>query len=226
MTLKRFLRGTYNLRSTVKKHISTWDVSIVLTFIKNMPCNSPMAISKKLAMLFMILSGSRVNSILNLKITNLYLTNEECSFTFDTVLKHSRENFNVDPIVFRAYPHDQKLCPVYHTKIYLNYRLSLSSNLGFFITTTKPYREASGATIARWIKETLMEAGIDTGKYTAHSVRGATTSAASLCGIDLQTIKKAAGWSTKGTFYYYYKKEIEFNTQNFGYSLLEKTRVI
>ena len=117
----------------------------MLIFIKNMSCDSPMAIcpiSKKLAMLFMILSGSRVNSILNLKITNLYLTNGKCSFTFDTVLKHSRENFKVDPIVFRAYPHDQNSCPVYHTKIYLNCRLSLSLNLGFFITTTKPYREA------------------------------------------------------------------------------------
>ena len=44
-----------------------------------------MDVSSKLVCLFMLLSDSRMNSILHLKITNMYLTDTECTFVFDDV---------------------------------------------------------------------------------------------------------------------------------------------
>ena len=78
-----------------------------------MSTDSDMDISKKLVCVFMLLSGSRVNSILHLKITNMYLTDTECTFVFDNVLKHSRPTFKEKPLVFRAFPQNPKLCPVH-----------------------------------------------------------------------------------------------------------------
>ena len=65
--------------------------------------------------------------------------------------------------------------------------------------------------------------GIDTGRFTAHSCRSASTSAAEFSGIGIDTIRKAAGWATAGTFYRHYKREIEAvpkETDNFGCQLL------
>ena len=44
-------------------------------------------------LMFLLLSDSCVNSISHLKITNMYLTDTECTFVFDDVLKHSRPSF-------------------------------------------------------------------------------------------------------------------------------------
>ena len=37
-----------------------------------------------------LLSGTRVNTLTHLKVTNMYITDTECTFVFDEVLKHSR----------------------------------------------------------------------------------------------------------------------------------------
>ena len=59
-----------------------------------------------------------------------------------------------------------------------------------FITTTEGHSPVASATIARWIKSALTKAGIDTSIFKAHSVRGATTTAAGLAGISISEIRK------------------------------------
>ena len=68
-----------------------------------------MDISRNLACLFMILSGNRVNMLSLLKAINMFLTNKECTFVFEDVLKHSRHNFDDKPITFRAFPENNTL---------------------------------------------------------------------------------------------------------------------
>ena len=41
----------------------------------------------------MILAGTRVITLVHLKVTNMYITDTEVTFTFDEVLKHSRPNY-------------------------------------------------------------------------------------------------------------------------------------
>ena len=77
-----------------------------------MSTDSDMNLTRKLVCLLMLLSGSRVNSISHLKISNMYLTDTECTFVFDDVLKHSRPYFKEKPLVFRAFPQNPKLFPV------------------------------------------------------------------------------------------------------------------
>ena len=77
-----------------------------------------------------------------------------------------------------------------------------------FITTQPPFREASQQTIARWIKLTLVRAGLDTSIFSPHSTRSAATNKAKSGNIPLLTILKTAGWSRESTFAKYYEKPI------------------
>nr|CAH7748607.1 unnamed protein product [Callosobruchus chinensis] len=57
--------------------------------------------------------------------------------------------------------------------------------------------KATTQTLGRWVKSVLVESGIDTKKFTAHSTRHAATSAAARKGLHFDTIRLAAGWSKK-----------------------------
>ena len=59
------------------------------------------------------------------------------------------------------------------------------------------------------------DAGIDTGKFTAHSTRAASTSAAAQAGTLIEVIMESAGWSNCGTFAKFYHKPIRVPC-NFG----------
>ena len=65
------------------------------------------------------------------------------------------------------------------------------------------------ATIARWVKTILQQAGIDVSTHTAHSSRAAATSHAQKQGLNLQEIMKSAGWTSSSTFEKIYNKTPE-----------------
>ena len=117
---------------------------------------------------------------------------------------------------------------IYDHKIPAKKRLTLSSHTALIVTTTPPYNKASTDTIARWIKETLGQAGIDTSKYKPHSCRHASTSAAKHHGVSIRTILKSACWARESTFKNFYLKDIEeryeVNTKNFGTSFIDNIR--
>ena len=69
-------------------------------------------------------------------------------------------------------------------------------------------------------------AGIDSGKYSAHSYRSASTSAAAFSGVSITTILKAASWKNVDTFKNYYYRELDEvydleEPENFGVELLD-----
>ena len=165
-----------------------------------MSADSDMDVRKKLVCLFMLLSGSRVNSISHLKITNIYLTDTECTFVFDDALKHSRPSFKEKPLVFRAFPQNPKLCPASTLIQYLDIKLSRSSDTALFLTTVNPYKGGSIDTIARWINNTVQEAGINIGLFSPYSCRSAATSKANASGTSITIILQSASWSRTSTF--------------------------
>ena len=199
----------------------------MLDFLSAMIDDNHKDLTLKLATLLMILSGNRVNMLTYMHITNMYINEEECTFTFDHVLKATRPNFNAKPMTFRAYPICPSLCPVRTIWRYLEIRKELSNDPQLFISIKKTkggYKGVSSDTIARWVKEMLGICGIDSGRYTAHSCRSASTSSALFKGISIMTIIKSASWSNVDTFRKHYLKEIssvyELDRPNFGEEML------
>ena len=102
------------------------------------------------------------------------------------------------------------ICVCTSLKVYLNRTKDRRGSINeLFLTTTKPYKNASTQTICRWIKSTLKKSGLDTSKFSAHSTRHAATSAAARKGINLDTIRRTAGWTQKSkTFANFYNRPL------------------
>ena len=69
-----------------------------------------------------------------------------------------------------------------------------------FLSVLAPHNPVSSSTIAKWIKQTLQASGVDVSTFSAHSTRGAATTAAALAGISTQEIMNQAGWARESTF--------------------------
>ena len=224
-TVSTFLKGVYNLRLPTPKYLAIWNVNTLLSHVQHKYISKFYDITKKLATLFMILAGTRVNTFVHLKVANMYITDTEVTFTFDENLKHSRPNYKQKSLIFRDFTL-RDLCPVSTLITYLEHRLPVSGDPALFITTVKPLKKASKDIIFLWVKLTMSEAGINSGLFTSHSCRSASTSKATEANIDLQTILKSANWSGDSTFKKHYLREIQQEyppiEDNFASKLLEQ----
>ena len=63
-----------------------------------------------------------------------------------------------------------------------------------------PHNPVSPATLARWSKELMQLAGVDTTIFKGHSVRGAVATEAAKQGFSIPRILQFADWSQASTF--------------------------
>lgn len=90
------------------------------------------------------------------------------------------------------------------------------------LTIRKPIRAATSQTISRWIKLGLKEGGIDTDIYSSYSTRHAATSAAYRAGVNIDIVRKAAGWTEKSeVFSKFYNKPLINKPECFARGVLE-----
>ena len=164
-------------------------------------------------MLLSILAGRRLHTLHKLETSKMDISDVGgkviCDITGLTKCsKLSRPN---KQIVFRAYTENKLLCPVACIKEYLHFRAGLADEkyTQFFITHGKPHHPISKDTLARWVKEVMLCAGIDVTTFKPHSTRGASTTKASHLGIPLSDILKQGQWPNAKTFFNFYCREIE-----------------
>ena len=79
-----------NRNALSTKCFAIWDLNTLLSHIQHKDISTFYDITKELAMLLMIISGTRVNILVHFKVTNMYNTDNEVTFPFDEVLKHFR----------------------------------------------------------------------------------------------------------------------------------------
>ena len=72
-----------------------------------------------------------------------------------------------------------------------------------FVAVVEPHNPVSLSSIARWLRDTLQQAGIDVGIFGAHSVREASSSATA-AGVTTNDILKGADWSSESVFRNFY----------------------
>ena len=114
---------------------------------------------------------------------------------------------------------DKRLCVVAAIREYICRTQDVRGmETQLFISYQKPYGPISKSTVARWIRDVLHRAGVDTSRFGAHSTHSASTSAAVVKGTPMDTVLKAAGWSSGSTFSKYYKKVL---VANMGQCLLD-----
>ena len=156
-------------------------------------------------------SAGRSQTLGALSISNLVQHKESIQFIVTERLKTSRPGKPSVIVIFPSVPSKPHVCPMSTVSAYITRTCNLRNPTDFrlFISFVKPHRAVSPATISRWIKTLLSDAGIDTSIFKARSVRGAATSAAYNKGVPVENILKLANWSNESTFRRFYLRSAE-----------------
>ena len=219
--ISRFMKGVFNEKPSLPRYTRTWDVRVVvLQYLKTMDITSLIALSCKLAMVFLLVTAQRCQTLHVIKLGDIDHSPDGIVIDISQLIKQSRPGVHLAPIVLNAYKTDESLCIVKTLNTYITRTEGLRKDDNLLISTTKPHGKISKQTVARWIKIFLKQAGLPT-VYTAHSTRAATTSNAYDKGVPLQKIIKAAGWSNARTFATYYKRKIENDNLSVHQALME-----
>ena len=220
----KFMRGVYNLRPAQPRYSQTWDVSLVLKYLRTLsPVNklSLKLLSMKLAMLIALTLASRSQSLHLLSLINMKKGYSSYILYYSGLLKQSKSGRNNPVVELKAFPPDRRLCVVFVLKEYLKRTEELhGNNTCLFISFVKPYGPVTKDTISRWLKSVMCSWGIDCSVYKPHSVRAAAVSKAKYNMVPIDQILKMAGWSFEKTFARFYEKDIENNSDKFSRGIL------
>lgn len=222
--IKRFFKGVYRLRPNKPKYDVTWDPSQVLNHVQNLYPNLTLKIevlSKKLIILLVLVTAQRIQTMSLIKINNIHVSDSDIKIKIPDIIKTSKINKNQPLLTIPFFKENLSICPATTLLDYLDVtKLLRKDHLNLFITCRKPYGAASTHTISRWIKNMLSDSGIDTSIFTPHSTRHASTSHANRCGVNVDVIRKTAGWSERSnTFANFYNRPLVAQN-NFGNNLM------
>ena len=197
------MAGVQNLRPPTPKYAFTWDIETVLRLFRSWPLDlSPKQLTLKVTTLLAIIGVPR-GAELHLFDLN-YLSKYGHYYTFGLAgnIKNGKEGTIPKPVEFDKHPEDEKLCPILCIDKYITYTEPWRSDgqPSTFFLSHKTHKPVTKSTLARWIKETLLLADVDTKVFQAHSLRGASTSKALLKGLSVKEVVSHGRWSLESTW--------------------------
>ncbi|KAJ8911216.1 hypothetical protein NQ315_014928, partial [Exocentrus adspersus] len=199
IVLKRFFKGLYNKRPAAARYEATWDPYPVLTYIDTLFPNESLSLKDltlQLSTLLLLTSGHRVQTLSKITIPNILRHEDRIEIRIPDKIKTSGVKRKQPCLVFPYFKEKPGLCVASLIDYYLNKTgPDRQATNTLLITYQCPFHAASTQTISRWVKEILQRSGIDTRIFKSHSVRHATTSAAFRSGLNIDLIRKTAGWT-------------------------------
>ena len=217
------LKGAYERNPPQPRYSQFWDVNKVFQLLKEWGPSSKLTLkqlSLKLALLLLLVSSQRGQTIKNLSLEGMVMEENKVVFKMKTLLKHNRIGDRLDCLEFKEFPECRRLCVVRTIKEYVKRTFPWRTHSQLLLSFVRPFGPISRDTLARWTLKVLQLAGIDTEKYGGHSTRGATTSAAKRLGVPIHLILKQASWRSVQSFATHYDKELEQDVAQVGRALL------
>ncbi|KHJ93705.1 site-specific recombinase, phage integrase family [Oesophagostomum dentatum] len=195
----RCMKGLYRRNPPRPRYTSTWDVDRSLTHI--------------LIALLALCSPKRASEIAALSLSSLHKSDDQWTF-FINYRNKNRVSGAPHTAVYERFPDDSHLCPVDSLTAYLAAIVPIREGEDkLLLSYCPPYKAVTAQTLSRWLKTVLGAAGVNS-DFAAHSTRSASTSKARRERVSLDTIMKAACWSSKGnTFQKFYCREVEDSFQ-------------
>lgn len=222
--IRRFCKGSFNLRPPKVRYSEIWDVEKTVKYLKTLyPVNllSLKMLTLKLAMLISLTQASRVQSLQLLTLKDLREGSDFYVLQYEQSLKQSKPGRPVPYVTLKAFTPDRSLCVVHTLREYIRRTQTLrNEEQSLFVSYLKPHAAVTSSTISRWIKTVMALSGIDVSVYKAHSVRSASTSKAQCSFIPIGDILKVAGWSKESTFAKFYKKDIQQSDVSYADAVL------
>ena len=168
-------------------------------------------------MLFSLTCPERVSALTKLDLRHCHILPEGVEIMLSSPRKRGMPN-QPPKAFFARFPSNSKLCPVETLRCYLkatrSFRPVIPSSKPdpLFISFVKPHKPISAPSLARWLRSLLKASGVNSDIFKAHSVRGASTTAAANFNVPISKILKMADWSSASTFQEYYYKPVYSST--------------
>ena len=215
----RFLKGVFNLRPALPRYFTTWDVSVVLKYIKSLKalkqCDLK-SLSYQLAILLCITTGQRDQTLFYMNIDLMMFEADKVTIFVPELLKQSRPGHHLDPMVLLRYP-DQEIFVVSHLEQYIEKTKNLLKDQNLLISFVKPHKRITTSTILTVLKNV----GVNITMFGSHLTRSASIAHCKKTGLSLKEIEKAARWSSFKTFVKHYNKPIVDESGSFSGTVLE-----
>lgn len=200
--IKRFCKGAAHLRPQTPKYEEIWDPEPVLCYLKTLWPHESLSLellTKKLVMLLALATAQRVQTLTKIRISNIQRFDTEIRIKISDRIKTSGPGRTQPLLQLPFFKEQPRLCAATILCFYVDYSAKIRPRNEdmLLLTYKKPHRVATTQSVSRWLKCVLSESGIDISIFGSHSTRHAATSAAFRKGVDIETIRKAAGWTPK-----------------------------
>ena len=221
-TIIQLMKGIFNQKPPTPKYSETWDVKLVLDYIKNKgdnDCLSDKTLTWKTAMLIALTNASRAHEIKNINPGLAQDFGDKIVLDIAKLTKSKRQGKQRIMITLLTYEKDDTLDPVACYRAYLKrtaeWRNTDEQKEQLFLSLVKPHSAVTTSTVSRWLREIMTESGVNTELFKAHSIRGASTSRASKEGLSVGQIIQKANWSRATTFQKIYCRNIQDSETDF-----------
>ena len=224
--VKKLMRGVNNIRPPQPKYTVIWEVDQVLQTIKTLYPNdtlTPKLLTEKTCALLGLIAIPRgcelsyMDTKLMGKGRNLY------SFSFNKNFKASKQGKRAKDLYIHEFEEDISICPVRTLDAYIQMTKPWRDSNGetqLFLSYIMPHEGIKKCTIAKWVKNLLKLANIDTSFYQAHSFRSVSSSRAKTQGLSLEDILKRRNWSRSSTWEKFYHRPTRSPSQEYQLSIL------
>ena len=187
--ITRLIKGVFHSRLPLPCYTHTWDVQTVLDFLRSLGDNKELSLkhlSWKVTMLLALSCPSRSADLASLHLSRRVYKPDGVCFYPSALSKQSRQSSQIVHFFFPSLADDPQLCPVAALKAYeKRTQLLRGKETKLLVAMIKPHKAVSLSTVAWWLKSLLEASGII---FSAHSVRRASSSAATSTGISTAKI--------------------------------------
>lgn len=225
--VKRLMAGVFNERTPMPRYTDTWEVKVVLDYIRGLGANKDLSdkdLSHKLAMLLALTTASRASEIQGLDLAFMTDDGSHITFAIAKLTKTRRVGEKPRDIILHQYEEDPLLDVVECIRAYIlrtrSWRLT-EAHHRLLLGIVNPHNPVCTSTISNWLKHLMDAAGIDVSTYKGHSTRAAATSKARAGGISVAEIVKRANWKRASTFQRFYNKAMPCQTDDFAQAVLK-----
>ena len=163
----QLLKGAYNLRPPLPRYSSTWDISLVVSYIDGLGVNESLSLkdlSQKLGFLLALTAMERVSEVVAHDLRYRRFHPEGVTFALPDLTKKSRAGQDLKISFHASFDENHSLCVVNCLKVYEHrtseFRpLDPSKPNKLLLSYIRPHKPISGASLSRWLKDIIILSG-------------------------------------------------------------------
>ena len=207
--LRKIVKGVKVQRPPIEPYSHVWDPAPVIISMAawgNLPELDLDKLTRRTITLFILATGQRPQAIHQLLRKDIQKVGESVRIKYSNKLKSNDPRKN--PLILRFDRNeDTNTCVYSHLMAYMDHPLLQSTVSQLFRATNTPNKGISSTTVSKYIRQTLVDTGIDM-HFAAYSTRHSATSAAARAHIPIHEIMESAGWRRESTFAKYYNRPL------------------